>query len=117
MSIKMSYIPFINSYGDIRAEMENDFRYRMETRKAVTSLGRPLYYRVNLQVVMTHECPFHCPFCLERQNPMSGDDNFDGQIEALKRVLGEHPDARMTITGGEPGLYPEHVRLMLYNKT
>lgn len=109
MSIKMDYIPFISSYNDIRAEMEDDFRYRMATRKTVTSLGRPLYYRINLQVVMTHECPFHCPFCLERQNLMSGDDKFDKQIESLKRVLEEHPNARMTITGGEPGLYPEHV--------
>ena len=110
MSVKMNYIPFISSYNDIRTEMDDDFRYRMATRKAITSLGRPLYYRVNLQVVMTHECPFHCPFCLERQNPMSGDDKFDMQIKSLKRVLEEHPNARMTITGGEPGLYPEHVK-------
>ena len=110
MSSKMSYIPLINSYDDIREAMKEDFNYRMETRTTATSLGRPLYYRINLQVVMTHECPFHCPFCLERQNPMSGDDKFDKQIESLKRVLLEHPDARMSITGGEPGLYPEHVR-------
>lgn len=40
---------------------------------------------------------------------MSGDNDFDAQIEALKRVLAEHPDARLSITGGEPGLYPEHI--------
>ena len=60
-------------------------------------------------MITTQECPFHCPFCLERQNPMSGDNDFEAQIEALKRVLSEHPDARLSITGGEPGLYPEHI--------
>lgn len=109
MSSKMGRIPFIGSYGDIRAEMENDLAYRLTSRTAKTSLGRPLYYRINVQLIVTEECPFHCPFCLERQNPMSGDNDFSAQIEALKRILAEHPDARLTITGGEPGLYPEHV--------
>lgn len=109
MSSKLNYIPFISSYNDIRAEMENDFQYRMENRRAMTSLGRPLYYRINVQVVMTEECPFHCPFCLERQNPMEGSNDFPAQLKALEMVLREHPDARLTITGGEPGLYPAHV--------
>lgn len=66
-------------------------------------------YRINVQMITTQECPFHCPFCLERQNPMSGDNDFDAQIEALRRVLLEHPNARLSITGGEPGLYPKHI--------
>lgn len=110
MSIKMNYIPFLRSYDDVRAEMADDFKYRMESRQARTSLGRPLYYRINLQVVTTQECPFHCPFCMERQNPMTGDNDFDAQIESLKWVLSEHPNARFSITGGEPGLYPQHVK-------
>jgi MoaA/NifB/PqqE/SkfB family radical SAM enzyme len=40
---------------------------------------------------------------------MSGNNNFPAQIEALKRVLDEHSEARLTITGGEPGLYPNHI--------
>lgn len=109
MSRKLHHIPFLSSYEDIRTEMERDLRYRLADRTARTSLGRPLYYRINVQMITTEECPFHCPFCLERQNPMSGDNDFDAQIAALKRVLAEHPDARLSITGGEPGLYPEHV--------
>lgn len=109
MSSKMNTIPFISSYDDIRAEMNDDLQYRLRSRQAKTSLGRPLYYRINIQLITTQECPFHCPFCLERQNPMSGNNDFAAQIEALKRVLFEHPDARLTITGGEPGLYPQHV--------
>ena len=109
MSSKMNRIPFIGSYEDIRTEMRDDLRYRLQSRKAETSLGRPLYYRINVQLITTEECPFNCPFCLERQNPMTGDNNFPAQIEALKMVLGEHPDARLTITGGEPGLYPEQI--------
>lgn len=105
----MKQIPFISSYEDIRAEMRDDLQYRLENRTERTSLGRPLYYRINIQLVTTQECPFHCPFCLERQNPMSGDNDFKMQIEALRRVLDEHPNARLTITGGEPGLYPQHI--------
>lgn len=110
MSVKMNSIPLINSYDDIRQEMQDDLLYRLATRMQKTSLGRPLYYRINIQLIITEECPFHCPFCLERQNPMTGNNNFEAQIESLKKVLSEHPDARLTITGGEPGLYPEHVR-------
>jgi len=109
MSRKLSYIPRIFSYDDIRTEMNDDLQYRIVTRTARTSLGIPLYYRINVQMIVTQECPFHCPFCLERQNPMSGNNDFNAQIEALKQVLVEHPNARLTITGGEPGLYPEHI--------
>lgn len=109
MSNKMDYIPFIRSYDDIRAEMNADLQYRLKARQERTSLGRPLYYRINVQLITTQECPFHCPFCLERQNPMSGNNNFSEQIESLKRVLDEHPNARLSITGGEPGLYPKHI--------
>jgi hypothetical protein len=110
MSSKLTFIPHINSYDDIRAEMMDDLRYRMQNRNAITSFGRPLYYRINTQVVMTQECPFHCPFCLERQHPMTGCNNFEAQLKSLMAVLREHPSARLTITGGEPGLYPEHVK-------
>lgn len=89
--------------------MIDDLSYRLENRQERTSLGRPLYYRINIQLITTQECPFKCPFCLERQNPMSGDNDFEAQIESLKFVLSEHPNARLTITGGEPSLYPEHV--------
>lgn len=109
MSSKMTVIPFIHSYADIRIEMNNDLQYRLQNRMQRTSLGRPLYYRINVQLIMTQECPYSCPFCLERQHPMSGNNDFMEQLESLKRVLSEHPDARLTITGGEPGLYPDHV--------
>lgn len=109
MSSKLKSIPYINSYDDIRAEMQNDLQYRLTNRTDRTSLGRPLYYRINVQLILTRECPYNCSFCVERKNPMAGDNNFATQIESLKLVLSEHPDARFTITGGEPGLYPDHV--------
>lgn len=109
MSVKMNYIPLISSYEDIRTKMNEDLQYRLKSRTAKTSLGRPLYYRINIQLITTQECPFCCPFCLERQNPMSGNNDFAAQLESLKVVLNEHPDARLSITGGEPGLYPEHI--------
>ena len=92
--------------------------YRIRERKETTFLGKPLYYRINIQLILTEECPFDCPFCLERLNPMSGENNFLEQIKSLKRVLKEHPNARLTITGGEPGLYPEQVKKVVecFNK-
>lgn len=114
MSRKLNYIPHIESYDQIRAEMRRDLDYRLETRKARTSLGRPLYYRPNVQVIMTHECPYHCPFCLERKNPMKGEQDFAAQNISLIKVLNEHPQARVTITGGEPSLYPGHVGTLAY---
>lgn len=110
MSKKLNYIPHISSYDIIRAEMSDDLQYRLATRTTRTSLGIPLYYRINVQMIVTQECPYYCPFCLERKNPMSGNNDFEAQIKSLKHVLTEHPDARLTITGGEPGLYPEHIK-------
>lgn len=48
MSSKMNYIPHISSYEDIRAEMSNDLQYRLASRTAKTSLGRPLYCYSNI---------------------------------------------------------------------
>ena len=109
MSSKLHEIPHFPSYNDIRNEMNNDLQYRLANRQARTSLGRPLYYRINVQLILTQECPYNCSFCLERKNPMQGNNDFAAQIEALKNVLLEHPNARLSITGGEPGLYPDHV--------
>lgn len=52
MSSKLNYIPLIGSYEDIRAEMADDLQYRLESRYRTTSLGRPLYYRINVQFSM-----------------------------------------------------------------
>lgn len=109
MSNKLHEIPHFISYDDIRTEMYNDLQYRLASRQSKTSLGRPLYYRINMQLILTQECPYNCSFCLERKNPMQGNNDFAAQIEALKNILLEHPNARLTITGGEPGLYPDHV--------
>lgn len=114
MSRKLDFVPKLNSYEDILREMNYDFEYRIKDRLARTSLGRPLYERINLQVVMTQECPYHCPFCIERKYPMKGQNNFTKQLESLRQVLKEHPNARLTLTGGEPSLYINHVK-EIYN--
>lgn len=110
MSEKLNEIPYLRTYDDIRMQMARDLQYRLCNRHEKTSLGRPLYYRINVQVIVTQECPYSCPFCIERKNPMQGQADFSAQIESLKKVLYEHPNARLTITGGEPGLYPEQVQ-------
>lgn len=118
MSRKLNFIPHFQSYDDIRAEMERDLSYRLESRHKRTEFGRPLYERINLQVIVTQECPYRCPFCIERKNPMSGIFEPESQLRSLKRVLASHRNARLTITGGEPGLYPDHVKNLVqtYNQ-
>lgn len=114
MSRKLSCIPNkFNNYSAVLEEMENDFQYRFSDRKRLTSFGRPLYERINLQMVITQACPFNCSFCIERQNPQGAVNNFNEQIKSLKKILIEHPNARLSITGGEPMLYPEHVRKII----
>lgn len=110
MSRKLDFVPFIKDYSWIRNQMDEDLKYRLSNRLTKTSLGRPLYERINVQLILTRECPYRCPFCVERQNPMMGKNDFDKQITSLLGVLNEHPNARLTITGGEPCLYIEHVR-------
>lgn len=110
MSRKMSFIPEIKNYGFVLEQMEKDLLYRLSDRKRMTSLGRPLYERINTQIIVTQECPYNCPFCIERQNPMEGNHDADKQIQSLIRVLKEHTNARLTVTGGEPGLYADHVK-------
>lgn len=112
MSRKLREIPNIPNYDWIRQQMQEDLKYRLQDRQRRTSLGRPLYERINVQVILTQECPNHCPFCIERQNPMTGQNDFVAQIEALEQVLAEHPNARLSITGGEPGLYPKQVKAL-----
>lgn len=109
MSRKLNFIPTIKDYDHIRGLMAEDLRYRLAERHHRTDWGRPLYYRINVQLIMTQECPFTCPFCLERKNPMKGEQDFPAQLASLVEVLSQHPGARLSITGGEPGLYPEQV--------
>lgn len=109
MSRKLDFIPHIPNYRYIIDQMNEDLKYRLISRTRKTSLGRPLYERINVQLIMTQECPYNCPFCIERINPMNGLFEPDKQIDSLRFVLSEHPNARLTITGGEPSLYVDHV--------
>ena len=118
MSSKLKFIPDFDNYDWIRNQMKEDLSYRLANRTNKTSFGRPLYERINCQIIMTHECPYHCPFCLERKHPMKGSNNFDEQIKSLEKIIKEHPNLRLTITGGEPSLYIDHVKKLvdIYNK-
>lgn len=112
----MDYIPYIRNYDVLREGMKHDLNYRKRTRITEdnkTSLGYPLYKRINVQVIMTQECPYNCSWCIERKNPMEGKQDFDAQLLALQDVLYEHPCARVSITGGEPSLYIDHVEELI----
>ena len=73
-----------------------------------------LYKNINVQVVMTKACPFDCPFCVEKVNPISpaaGTAPVDGKKGLILRLCqslyksGCNPT--FSITGGEPMLYPQ----------
>jgi len=112
MTRKLDFIPNYKTYKDVKKDMDEDFKYRYLSRNRTTIFGRPLYERINVQMVITQACPFKCSFCLERQYPQGADkfQNFEQQLKSLDLILKEHPNARITITGGEPGLYPKHVK-------
>ena len=110
----MHCIPYISNYDYIRDEMQKDLKWRLKNKTAKTAYGRPLYYNMNVQIIVTHECPFSCPFCMERQNPMCGKQDFAAQAASLYNVLQYHPTARITVTGGEPLLYPNHVNHLFH---
>lgn len=109
MSKKMYHIPYISNYDFIRDEMQKDLKWRLKNKTAKTAYGRPLYNNINIQIITTHECPFECSFCMERKNPMCGKADFDAQAASLYNVLMQHPTARVSVTGGEPLLYPYHI--------
>lgn len=111
MSDKLNYIPFIPNYEYIQNEMEKDLEYRLNFRKRKTKFGRPLYKNISVQIITTHKCPYNCPFCIEKINPIGdSNDNKSKQLMSLIKILQEHKDIRLTITGGEPGLFPIHIR-------
>lgn len=75
-----------------------------------------LYRRLNVQLVVTNKCPYNCPFCIEKINPTNGiKENFsaDLQLKNLKELLLIMKEAGLeptvSITGGEPTLYLEHI--------
>lgn len=111
MSDKLNYIPFIPNYEYIQNEMEKDLEYRLNFRNRKTKFGRPLYKNISVQIITTHKCPYNCPFCIEKINPIGdSNDNKSKQLMSLIKILQEHKDIRLTITGGEPGLFPIHIR-------
>lgn len=55
MTRKFDFIPFIPNYEWIREQMKADLEYRLKNRLYKTSLGRPLYERINIQLITTQE--------------------------------------------------------------
>lgn len=98
----------------------NEYNYysknnvRKFTYKGIEYLS--LYRRLNVQLVVTNACPYDCSFCIEKINPAnSKKENFnaDLQLKNLKELLlimkkaGLEPT--VSITGGEPTLYLDHI--------
>ncbi len=83
----------------------------IEQTEKISLFGKTYYISVpcNLNIVITEACPSKCFFCIAHQSfkdykPINS-DNF---IEGLKEILKVLPPQlfEITITGGEPTLYP-----------
>lgn len=73
-----------------------------------------LYLRVNIQLMITKKCPFDCSFCVEKINCVgTSDSNIEAQLKSLRSIITELKAKNLlptvTITGGEPLLYPGNV--------
>lgn len=99
-------------------DAEYGFYSRNNVREFMFGDNRPrksLYKRLNIQLVVTNACPYSCSFCVEKVNPTNVDEVFDP--EAQKRSLKEliqsmrvgSLEPTVSITGGEPCLYPKHI--------
>ena len=70
---------------------------------------KSLYRRLNVQLLVTKKCPFNCPFCIEKVNPVGNEyRNEQKQLESLEKVLttlkASGMEPTVSITGGEPTL-------------
>lgn len=113
-----------HSLSTIQYYFDNEYRYYSEHNKYPFLLDGEsvisLYRRLNIQVLVTKRCPFSCPFCVERMNPVGGiaKENCMRQVEVLKDVISAVGKAGLnptvSFTGGEPMLNPAHVNEMMH---
>lgn len=108
-----------HSYATIDYFMSNEYNYYSNNNvrefEFNGEMHKSLYRRLNVQLMVTKKCPFNCSFCIEKINPV-GDENRNEslQIANLKRLLktliGNGMAPTVSITGGEPTLFSEHVK-------
>ena len=72
-----------------------------------TGLGR-IIERMNYYFILTESCNYHCNFCI-RDNvsaTLSGNMDYLNFRKVAELLYSAHPDAMITLTGGEPTIHP-----------
>lgn len=94
-------------------DAEYDY-YTRHNRYPVMLMGKPIiniYKRINLQVVLTEACPMRCGFCIERIDDVGTELDVTELFGAVLAQYGSQGVApNVSITGGEPTLYPNRLK-------
>lgn len=73
-----------------------------------TGLGG-IIERMNYYFILTNSCNYHCNFCI-RANvsaTLSGNMDYSNFRKVAELLYNANPDAMITLTGGEPTIYPD----------
>jgi len=96
--------------------------YRTHNQYPVVLFGKPItnvYKRINVQILLTRACNFKCPFCIENDGMTLGKPT-EGKYWLpllVRQVLTQYKEQNITptisITGGEPTLFPDKLYHLL----
>ena len=69
------------------------------------------YWMKHVHIKVTDACNAKCPFCIEQKSHIKNDwERLEANLdELLKQMSEQHHLTTVSITGGEPSLYPHHV--------
>lgn len=91
--------------------------YREHNRYPVKLFGVPftnIYKRINVQVLVTRACNLRCSFCIESGEGQRDDgDHIGVALDVLRQYVGQGIMPCLSITGGEPTLYPNRVERLI----
>lgn len=101
-----------NEIATFKGELEY---YRNHNTFPITLLSKRIfniYRHINIQVVLSKTCQFKCPFCIERDQitPVINESSFSILNLVLERYYDRGMSPRISITGGEPTLFPRRLR-------
>jgi|HubBroStandDraft_4_1064222.scaffolds.fasta_scaffold00021_98 organic radical activating enzyme len=91
--------------------------YREYNQFPVTLFGKPIiniYKNINVQAVVTRRCNYRCGFCIENDDLLENTVKEIPSSELLGEVLRQYAEQgvkpHVSITGGEPTLFPGRLR-------
>lgn len=92
--------------GELKYYREhNTYAVRLFNKDIITNL----YNQINVQVVVTKACNYHCPFCIEREggDTLASRNLFNNLDSTLAYYNDYGIKPFISLTGGEPTLLPD----------